>query len=271
MNITHLQNVCDPLKEFKCIKELDPGAYSNVYVYETKPGGKKFVIKKVIKDIEKHVRNECITLALCKHENIIQMYQYMHYKHHLYIYLEYISDQTLYDYVHEYFPIGNHTLKHIFYQILNGLTYLHNNNIYHRDIKLENIIIDKYNMIKIIDFGLSVTCHTKRLNKEYCGSLSYCAPEIVHKIPYDPEKADIYSFGIVMFSCCAQYHPFTDNQILTNRRELIFAPEDNVHEKYQRLITLTLNEDPLLRPTAKFLKNQLQQYNAMHKILTFLK
>jgi len=73
---------------------------------------------------------------------------------------------------------------HIFGQIIKGMEYLHSKNIYHRDIKLENIIVEENNNVKIIDFGFSIMTDSAKLLNFFCGTPSYMPPEIVQKKDY---------------------------------------------------------------------------------------
>lgn len=71
-----------------------------------------------------------------------------------------------------------------FQQFINGLEYIHKNRISHRDLKLENILVDSNNVVKIGDFGLSNLMRDGKLLKTFCGSLWYIAPEIVGERKY---------------------------------------------------------------------------------------
>ena len=82
---------------------------------------------------------------------------------------------------------------------------LHTMGICHRDLKLDNFLFDENFNIKLSDFGFSSFIKKnkngkKKMQTEYVGTLSYMAPEIVMKIPYDGEKADIFSLGVILFN-----------------------------------------------------------------------
>ncbi len=104
--------------------------------------------------------------------------------------------------------------------LLNGLSYLHNLGVVHRDIKLENIMIGLGNHLispKLIDFGLSIVLCPGETTKDICGTLAYCSPEIVKKTFYD-SKTDIWSLGIVAFSILRGKIPF----VVDGKKETVF-------------------------------------------------
>lgn len=89
------------------------------------------------------------------------------------------------------------------------MSYLHSRNVAHRDIKLENILIDhSTHNIKIIDFGFSIFSPKDRLLNVFCGTPSYMAPEIVQKKEYSGSSVDIWACGIVLYVMLVGTFPF---------------------------------------------------------------
>jgi len=85
-------------------------------------------------------------------------------------------------------------------QIVEGLKYCHSRCITHRDIKLENLLLNEENNIKIIDYGFSTCIPNDKKIKIFCGTPSYMAPEIVLKKEYCGPPADIWAIGVLMFT-----------------------------------------------------------------------
>ena len=107
-----------------------------------------------------------------------------------------------------YRKIDESDCKFIFTQIMKGMHYLHSRGVCHRDIKLENIIIDDKNNIKLIDFGFGATGPKTKLHNFFCGTPSYMPPEIVQKKDYVGSCADIWSIGILLFTLLSGSFPF---------------------------------------------------------------
>lgn len=86
--------------------------------------------------------------------------------------------------------------------------------IVHRDVKLENILLDASNRIKLIDFGLAANTMPGKKLKVHCGSPSYAAPEIVARRLYDGPPVDVWSLGVVLYGMICGHLPFhaSDNK-----------------------------------------------------------
>ena len=108
------------------------------------------------------------------------------------------------------------TVKGIIKQLINVLAYLHQKSVTHRDIKLENILIDKKGQIKLIDFGFCCCSSPDTPLKVFCGTPSYMSPEIVNKREYQGPSADIWATGILTYAMLCGAFPFrgqTDKEL----------------------------------------------------------
>ena len=96
----------------------------------------------------------------------------------------------------------------IFKDIVEGIAYCHEKNVIHRDIKLENIMIDENGTIKIIDFGFSIVIPKEKKLSIFCGTPSYMAPEIVKKRNYYGQMADTWALGVLLYAMLCGKFPF---------------------------------------------------------------
>ena len=124
--------------------------------------------------------------------------------------MEFIGAKTLYAYLKSQ-PrrrIREEDARHVFRQIVEGVAYCHSKNVVHRDIKLENVMVDAGNNVKIIDFGFSITAAKGKKLSIFCGTPSYMAPEMVRKVDYCGQKVDVWALGILLYTMLCGRFPF---------------------------------------------------------------
>ena len=113
--------------------------------------------------------------------------------------MEYVKGISLRDYYQRcHRRICEKACKRIFYQLCDAMSYLHSNHMAHRDIKLENILINGNNDIKIIDFGFGMISPENETQHFFCGTPNYMPPDIAVKVGYKGDKADLWSLGILL-------------------------------------------------------------------------
>ena len=101
-------------------------------------------------------------------------------------------------------------IKRIIIQTIEIIKYLHSKNIIYRDIKPENILLDKDNNIKLCDYGWAAYITPGKFLTVYCGTPEYVSPEVLKKYPYN-EKVDIWGIGVLIFELVFGYAPFSSN------------------------------------------------------------
>ena len=107
--------------------------------------------------------------------------------------------------------------RSIFSKVVDAVKYLHEQSICHRDIKLDNILIDSKLEPKLIDFGFATCLDKAKKVKMFCGTPSFMAPQIVSKVEYRGEPADVWALGVVLF---VQLEGLLDAFLITSLRSV---------------------------------------------------
>ncbi len=142
--------------------------------------------------------------------------------------------------------------KYMFKQLIEGLHYIHSKNIVHRDIKLDNILLDNEGNIKIGDFGVSKLCRPGEMMMEQCGTPAYIAPEILKDKGYRGFGVDVWSAGVVLYSMLYGTVPFKGASMAELHKLIIggkFTMKDDVSPEARSLIKRMLEVDQNKRIT----------------------
>ena len=132
--------------------------------------------------------------------------------------MEYCEGQDIMDYILTKGHLSEEESLKYFQQLINALYYLHSQNITHRDIKIDNLLLDKNSDLKLIDFGLSTKYRDDRLLNQPCGTVVYAAPEVLDCKEYHGMLADVWSSGIVLFGMLSGFLPFGDSNDEVNKK-----------------------------------------------------
>ena len=197
------------------IKEtIGRGTFSQVKLGKDKATSEKVAIKIIdkskIKDSKdiKRIEREIKIIKQISHLNVIKTIKVKEDTKNVYIIMEYCN-YDLFLHITNKRKLQEKEAAMFYYQLINGLDYLHSKNISHRDLKPENLLITKGNILKIIDFGLSNFYYNNcDLLETPCGSPSYAAPEMVAGKKYDGFSIDIWSTGIILYAMLCGYLPF---------------------------------------------------------------
>ena len=171
----------------------------------------KVIDKRALTDANdrRRVGREVRVLRRLQSSSIIALFDVVVAPHHIYVVMEYAAGGSLLDHVRAAGRLGEPEACRLFGQLLRGVAFCHAAGVIHRDVKLENALLDGRGDVKLIDFGLAALVPSlSTLLRVHCGSPSYAAPEIVARKPYAGPPVDVWSCGVVLFASVAGYLPF---------------------------------------------------------------
>lgn len=149
-----------------------------------------------------------------KHPNIVRLYDVIETDKYIGIILEYASGGELFDHILAHRYLREKDACKLFSQLISGVWYIHQKKIVHRDLKLENLLLDRHRNVIITDFGFAnrFEHRTDDLMQTSCGSPCYAAPELVISDGlYVGSAVDIWSCGVILYAMLAGYLPFDDD------------------------------------------------------------
>ena len=229
------------------------------------------------------IKREVNILRQLNHPNIVQLHKMEESEHHYGIVLEYASGGELFDYILNHRYLKDNAARRLFAQLISGVGYLHKKGIVHRDLKLENLLLDRNRNIIITDFGfansfdpteeLTEDEENNLIDRDYikrmgfdivksngmrkadlmqtsCGSPCYAAPElVVSDSLYTGRKVDVWSCGVILYAMLAGYLPFDDDPK---------NPEgDNINLLYKYIVNTPLTFPEYVTPHARDLLRRI--------------
>ncbi len=203
--------------------EIGSGSYSKVYKAIDNVTKEFVAIKKISKSrlsntlIERFIK-EIEILKNINHPNIIQFKNSLVTDKYIFIITEFCDGGSVKDLIEKGLDEGE--VRNVIYQLVKGLHYLDSINILHRDIKPDNLLLTKSNVLKIIDFGFSYQNKmSDELYNTICGTPMYMSPELLSGKPYS-KKSDLWSVGIIAYELFHSKNPFGKPR---NIQELIYC------------------------------------------------
>ncbi|CAK3950620.1 Serine threonine- kinase KIN4 [Lecanosticta acicola] len=282
---------------------IGSGEFGKVKMGWKKDSPVQVAVKLIRKDMvgntnrQAKIEREIDILKNLRHPNIVRLHEFVETERYMGIILEYASGGELFDYILTHRYLKDPAARRLFAQLISGVGYLHANGIVHRDLKLENLLLDRNKHIIITDFGFANTFDSndelpdsivaRIMDKDYvkregldklrprkdgksggwrrgdlmqtsCGSPCYAAPElVVHDGLYTGRLVDVWSCGVILYAMLAGYLPFDDDPANPDG--------DNINLLYKYICSTPLTFPEFVSPHARDLLRRILVPEPRHR------
>lgn len=263
------------ITEFHFEKKLGEGAFSVVYKAIHNESQASYAIK--IIDFDKigildqeNIEKEIHAHKVMNHKNVIRLYDFFKEENIVYLVMEYCNGGNLFNYLTKNHPLTDDVIQKLFKQTVDGVDYIHKKGYINRDIKPENILLDRYRNVKICDFGWASHKTEGSYRKLKAGTIPYMSPESLMG-EYQEFSSDIWSLGVLLYELYNNKEPYSGmtchSQLVKLSTEPLVYIRNNVPETVKSLIValMTFNKDK--RYTLKDIYNNpyLQNYETLQR------
>ncbi|KAI2801163.1 protein serine threonine kinase [Blomia tropicalis] len=247
---------------FKLGAPLNSGSFACVCkaTYNGTPIAAKVIdLEKTSDDYRlKFLPREIYTMKKLKHKYLIEILDIFVVGNRVLVFMELAAGGDFLDLLHETKALSESRARYFYLQFGDALRYMHSIGFAHRDIKCENILLNKERTeSKLTDFGFTRSVNERKsgnqmLSDTYCGSAAYVAPEVLKAKPYNALVSDVWSMGVVLFVLVNSRLPFGDREtkkLLASQLEKNYKYTKNISKQLRQLIDWHLTPDPNDRPT----------------------
>ncbi|XP_056149879.1 PAS domain-containing serine/threonine-protein kinase [Lampris incognitus] len=245
-------------EEYQPSKAVGKGAFGFVWKALRRRDGQEVVVKFIHKarivsecwvddPILGRVSQEIAILTRVQHHNIVKVLEVFENESYFQMVMEKHGEGLdLFEFIDKQPRLDEPLASYIFRQLVAAVFYLQKKNILHRDIKDENIIIDRCFHIRLIDFGSAALLVPGKLFYNFCGTLEYCSPEVLQGLPYQGPELEMWSLGVLLYTLLFSENPFCDVEEIMEAK---LKPPFSLSPELTGMLSGLLHPDPSQRMT----------------------
>ena len=243
-------------KRYEIIRVIGDGGMSRVYLAHDVILDRDVAIKVLHYDfaneeeLKKRFQREALSATSLTHPHIVNIFDVGQEDEHHYLVMEYIAGKTLKDYINTHGALSAEHAVSVMQQLVSGISHAHHNNIVHRDIKPQNVLMNGDDDVKITDFGIAMalnsTVHTK--TNSVIGTVHYLSPEQARG-GMATKRSDIYSLGIVFYELLTGELPFSAETAVAIALKHLQEETPSVRDRFPEIPQSV--ENVILKATAK--------------------
>jgi serine/threonine protein kinase len=220
----------DRVGKYKLMGIIGSGAFATVYKAQHQVTMSVVALKAIAKRKVRSqaefelLQREVMLMKVMDHPFVAPLFEVLDDEVNFYLAIELVENGNLLDYINRQHGLSEEGARRIYFQLVSVLDYLHREkHIVHRDLKAENVLLDQYSNIRVVDFGLS-----KNFSKQNpflqttCGSPAYVSPEIIREEPYTT-AADVWASGVLLYAMVCGSLPFDGDNLSAMLQAILSA------------------------------------------------